>query len=457
MDHLKNKAFFDGEVEIQRFDVVRHPPIERLNNVMLSHFWRPEEVDVTKDKADYDGLPDHQKHIFTSNLKRQIVLDTKQGREPLQAFLPLASSPETECAVTEWSFQELIHTRSYTHIIRGVLTDPSEIFDNIFDCDEIKDLAEDISKYYDGLIKFNEMKAILDSDEHSEAVKAAVAAEYDEYEHKKAFWRAMFAVNALEGVRFYVSFACSWAFAEVLEKMEGNAKIIKLICRDENNHLKLTQMYLNRYLKEDPDFIKIKEELQGEMTELFMAVVEQEKEWARYLFKDGSMLGLNYEVLASYVDYIAAKRMLAIGLVYPGNVPDKNPLPWTSHWIAGDIKQTALQEAENDSYLLGVLTGNVNDALGRLRVLFPSLSDKTYKVEGVVSIWGRVGCPYCVKAKAKLDQLGINYNYYTLDVDFDLDEFLATVEGGHNTFPAVFHKNEFVGGYDGMLVWLESQ
>ncbi|CAL9971673.1 ribonucleoside diphosphate reductase small subuni t [Vibrio phage D528] len=451
MNYLDNKAFFDGEVEIQRFDVVRHPPIERLNNVMLSHFWRPEEIDVTKDKADYESLLPHQQHIFTANLKRQIVLDTKQGREPLQAFLPLASSPESECAVTEWSFQELIHTRSYTHIIRGVLNDPSEIFDNIFDTPEIVDLAEDISKYYDALIKFNELKAVIENEEQHEAVREAAKAVYNEYEHKKAFWRAMFAVNALEGVRFYVSFACSWAFAESLEKMEGNAKIIKLICRDENNHLKLTQMYLNRYLKEDPDFVKIKEELAGEMTELFMAVVEQEKAWAAYLFKDGAMLGLNYEVCCQYIDYIAAKRMSAIGLTYPGEVPTKNPLPWTSHWIAGDIKQTALQEAENDSYLLGVLSGNLTDALGKLRAEFPSLCDTTVTIGGDITVWGREGCPFCEKAKELLDGLGIKYRYLQLDQDFDREEFLNVVEGDHKTFPAVFRGVEFIGGYDNLL------
>lgn len=353
--HTERFCFFDGEPGIQRYDIVRHAQVERMNGVMLSQFWRPEEVDVTKDKGDFAGLNEAEKHIFLSNLKRQIVLDSVQGREPLNVFLPLASTPEMECAVTEWSFQELIHSRSYTHIIRGVLNDPSEVFDHIMEIEEIADLATDISKYYDDLNRFNVMTQAID-------LGIAASGDYSEYEHKKAFWRAMFAVNALEGVRFYVSFACSWAFMEIKKKMEGNAKIIKLICRDENNHLKLTQTILTRLLKEDPDFVRIEVECREEMTQLFMDVVEQEKGWAEYLFKDGSMLGLNYSVCCDYIDWIASKRMGAIGLTYSANVPTKNPLPWTDHWIAGDIKQTALQEAENDSYLLGVVNGSAEEA-----------------------------------------------------------------------------------------------
>ncbi|AUR97852.1 coil containing protein [Vibrio phage 1.244.A._10N.261.54.C3] len=449
--HLEQKAFFDGEVELQRFDVVRHPMIERMNAVMLSHFWRPEEINVTQDKADYAGLAPNLKHIFTSNLKRQIVLDTKQGREPLAAFLPLASSPENECAITEWSFQELIHSRSYTHIIRGVLNDPSEIFDTVFDTEEIVMMADDISVHYDKLIQFNKLKAIIDEPEAFPSLIEHAKAAYDEYEHKKAFYRAVVAVNALEGIRFYVSFACSWAFAELYEKMEGNAKIIKLICRDENNHLKLTQMYLTRILKEDPDFVKIAEELQVEMIELMLSVAEQEKDWARYLFKDGAMLGLNEQVCCDYIDWLTSKRMAGIGLQYPKIAPVKNPLPWTQHWIAGDIKQTALQEAENDSYLLGVLTGGMADAAAKVAVEFGSLASKQYTAGDVV-IYGREGCPYCVRAKSILDSHGISYRY----VD-DIKAFPEPVPETHRTFPAVVEDGVFIGGYTELVEHLAKQ
>ena len=360
MKHTEKLAWFNGAVEIQRYDVVRHDRIEKWNNKGLSFFWRPEEVDVTQDKADYESLTENEKHIFLSNLKRQILLDTLQGQAPAQIFGPLASTPENENAITNWTFQETIHSRSYTHIIRNVLNDPSEIFDHILENQQIVNLAEQVNAYYDALAHMNSLKAVLEDPRTSEAIRAVVAAEYSFYEHKKAFWRALFAVNALEGVRFYVSFACSWAFMQFKKKMEGNAKIIKLICRDENLHLAYTQLHINRFTQEDPDFVTIKKELEFEMIMLFMDVVQQEKEWAKYLFKDGDMLGLNYQICCDYIDWIASNRLKAVGHQYPLPAPENNPLPWTNEWITSGSKQIALQEAENDAYLLAVLGGTLS-------------------------------------------------------------------------------------------------
>ncbi|QGZ16016.1 ribonucleotide-diphosphate reductase, subunit beta [Vibrio phage vB_VchM_Kuja] len=362
MKHTEKLAWFDGSVEIQRYDVVRHDRIEKWNNKGLSFFWRPEEVDITKDKSDFESLPANEQHIFLSNLKRQILLDSIQGQAPSQIFGPLASTPENENAITNWTFQESIHSRSYTHIIRNVLADPSVVFDSVLENAQIVSLAEQINKYYDSLASYNSMMAIIHDPYVSDSVKEAVDKEYSLYEHKKAFWRALFAVNALEGVRFYVSFACSWAFMQMKEKMEGNAKIIKLICRDENMHLAYTQLHINKITQEDPDFVAIKKELELEMIMLFMDVVQQEKEWAEYLFKYGDMLGLNYEICCDYIDWIANARLNAIGYQYPLPSPSQNPLPWTNDWITSGHKQIALQEAENDAYLLGALGGSLTKA-----------------------------------------------------------------------------------------------
>lgn len=352
--HLEKQPLLDGDSGIQRYDVVANPSLERWNDKGLGHFWRPEEVDVTKDKIDFEGLTFAEQHIFIENLKRQIVLDTIQGRSPALAFLPIASTPEAEAAFLEWSFQELIHSRSYTHIIRNVLNDPSVVFDHILEIEEITDLAKDISVYYDALVAINN---------HNASPFVKPEDKISVYEHKKAVWRALFAVNALEGVRFYGSFACSWAFAQVKAKMEGNAKIIKLICRDENEHLKLTQMLLTSILLKDPDFVKIREELYDEMFELFMKVVDQEKAWLKHIFKYGDMLGLDAQILSDYIDWIANKRMAVVGMTYPNNVPKVHPIPWIEYWISGNSRQSALQETENDSYLLGALSGGVNTDL----------------------------------------------------------------------------------------------
>ena len=344
-DATQETCFFGRQVNIARYDKQRYNTFEKLTEKQLGFFWRPEEIDLSRDGKDFKGLNDHEKHIFTSNLKRQILLDSVQGRAPSLAFLPICSLPELETWIQTWAFFETIHSRSYTHIIRNVYSDPSRVFDEMLDIEEIADCASDISKYYDDLIQFNKVR-----DNYGFQDKKL-------YDHKKALWLCLNAVNALEGVRFYVSFACSWAFAEV-KKMEGNAKIIKLIARDENVHLASTQQLLKILPKEDEDFARIQEETRTECIDMFYTVVEQEKAWARYLFQNGSMIGLNEQLLCDYVDHIAAKRMGAVGL---NGKPGANPLPWTQKWISGAEVQVAPQETEITSYVIGGVKKDVDE------------------------------------------------------------------------------------------------
>ena len=348
--HLERLCFFDDPVDVARYDKVKYPAFEKLTEKQMSFFWRPEEVELSRDSKDFKGLTDHEKHIFTSNLKRQILLDSVQGRAPSLAFLPICSLPELETWIQAWAFFETIHSKSYTHIIRNVYPDPSKIFDEMLEIQEIVDCAGDISKYYDKLITYNRLDEYLVIEFDGKTTNQF-------YDHKKALWMCLNAVNALEGVRFYVSFACSWNFAE-LKKMEGNAKIIKFIARDENVHLASTQQLLKILPKEDPDFAQIAEETRQECVDLFQAVVEQEKAWAQYLFKDGSMIGLNEKLLCDYVEWIAHKRMTAVGLPSPYS-GGSNPLPWTQKWIAGSDVQVAPQETEITSYIVGGVKSDV--------------------------------------------------------------------------------------------------
>jgi len=346
VDFTKAHMFFGPDQNTQRYDVFKFPVFDKLNQTMLGYFWRPEEVSLQKDRADFANFRPEQKHIFTSNLKYQTLLDSVQGRSPNLAFLPIVSLPELETWIETWAFSETIHSRSYTHIIRNVYPDPSKVFDEMLDIQEICDCADSITQNYDRLIEYNE-------------ARARGLSSYDEYEHKKRIWQCLMSVNILEGVRFYVSFACSWAFAE-LKRMEGNAKIIKLIARDENVHLASTQHMLKLLPQEDKDFAKIKEETKQESTQMFIDAVDQEKLWADYLFKDGSIIGLNAELLKQYVEYIAAKRMRSAGLesIYNSGT---NPLPWTQKWIGGGDVQVAPQETEITSYVTGGVKKDVDE------------------------------------------------------------------------------------------------
>lgn len=364
-DHTKALAFLDpsGGPTIQRYDTLKYRQFDQLTDKQIGFFWRPDEIPIYSDANDFKNLTEHEQHIFTSNLKRQILLDSVQGRAPVEAFSPICSLPELENWITTWTFSETIHSRSYTHIIRNVYSNPSKVFDELMDISEIVDCAGDISKYYDELIELASWYNLLGEGTHqiitNKSLNQTKTVEVDLYDLKKKLWLTLMSVNILEGVRFYVSFACSWAFAE-LKKMEGNAKIIKLIARDENLHLASTQMLLKLLKTDDPDYAKIAVETEAESIKMFVDAVDQEKAWADYLFKDGSMIGLNTQLLNEYIEFIATRRMGFVNLKSPYNVKS-NPLPWTEKWISGADVQVAPQETEISSYTVGAIKQDVNN------------------------------------------------------------------------------------------------
>ena len=356
-DPLKEPMFFGNPVNVARYDQQKFEIFEKLIEKQLSFFWRPEEIDVSKDRIDYSKMSEHERHIFISNLKYQTLLDSIQGRSPNVALLPLVSLPELETWIETWAFSETIHSRSYTHIIRNITNDPSLIFDDIVGNKDIVERAEYTSRYYDDLINYQQAYNL-----HGEGVHKTEVGELDVNmrDLNKKLYLCLMSVNVLEAIRFYVSFACSFAFAE-RELMEGNAKIIKLIARDEQLHLSSTQHMINliRTGQDDPEMAEIAEECKQDATDMFKEGAEQEKEWAEYLFKDGSMLGLNKDILCQYVEYITDVRVKAIGIDPIFNVT-KNPIPWINTWLASDTVQVAPQEVEISSYLVGQVDSEVN-------------------------------------------------------------------------------------------------
>lgn len=357
-NQLKEPMFFGQSVNIARYDQQKYAIFEKLIEKQLSFFWRPEEIDISKDRLDYQNLPNHEKHIFLSNLKYQTLLDSIQGRSPNIALLPIISIPELETWVETWSFSETIHSRSYTHIIRNIVNNPSLVFDDIITNKEIISRAKDISYYYDVLIEkvsywhlFGEGKHLI----KNQIINVSLT------DLKEKLYLCLMSVNVLEAIRFYVSFACAFAFAE-RELMEGNAKIIRLIARDEALHLSSTQHMINlmRTGEDDPEMKKISFQCKEKCQKLFLIAINQEKEWAKYLFRDGSMLGLNQEILCQYIEYISNIRMKAVGL-NPLFKIKSNPIPWINSWLISDFVQVAPQEVEVSSYLVGQIDSEVKD------------------------------------------------------------------------------------------------
>uniref|UniRef100_A5WFS8 ribonucleoside-diphosphate reductase n=1 Tax=Psychrobacter sp. (strain PRwf-1) TaxID=349106 RepID=A5WFS8_PSYWF len=359
-DALKEPMFFGQPVNVARYDQQKHPIFEQLIEKQLSFFWRPEEVDVSKDRIDYGNLSTHEQHIFISNLKYQTLLDSIQGRSPNVVLLPLVSIPELETWIETWSFSETIHSRSYTHIIRNIVNDPAVVFDDIMENEHILQRASDIAYYYDDLYQHSQLYSLFGPGTH---IVNGEEKYVDLRKLKKQLYLCLMAVNVLEAIRFYVSFACSFAFAE-RKLMEGNAKIIKLIARDEALHLTSTQHMINIMAsgKDDPEMAEISAQCHNESIEIFRKAAEQEKEWAGYLFKDGSMIGLNKDILCQYVEYITNLRMEAVGL--PGIFPESksNPIPWINTWLSSDNVQVAPQETEISSYLVGQIDSDLSDS-----------------------------------------------------------------------------------------------
>ncbi|VFP87281.1 class Ia ribonucleoside-diphosphate reductase subunit beta [Candidatus Erwinia haradaeae] len=357
-NQLLEPMFFGQPVNISRFDQQKYRIFEKLIEKQLSFFWRPEEIDVSRDRIDYQSLPEHEKHIFISNLKYQTLLDSIQGRSPNIALLPIISIPELETWVETWAFFETIHSRSYTHIIRNIVNEPALIFDDIVTHKQILSRAKDISKYYDDLILMTNAWNLLGEGVHQ--INHCKTINVNIHILKKQLYLCLMSVNALEAIRFYVSFACSFAFAE-RELMEGNAKIIKLIARDEALHVTGTQYILNllRNGDDDPETAEIAKECQQQCYDLFLLAAKQEKEWAEYLFRNGSMIGLNKTILCQYIEYITNIRMHAVGLDLPFRA-HYNPIPWINSWLISDNVQAAPQEVEVSSYLVGQIDSEVN-------------------------------------------------------------------------------------------------
>ena len=328
-----DKLFFgDAGHGISRYDVVKYPILDKIDDKMESFFWRPTEIDMSQERKDFQRMTDAERFVFTSNLRRQILLDSVQGRAPALVFLPWVTDSSLENCINTWNFMEKIHSKSYTHIIRAIYPDPAEVFEGIPGITEIVECATSVTQAYDNMIN---------------------------NPSKENLYLALIAANALEALRFYVSFACTFSFAE-RGLVEGSAKTIKLIQRDEAQHLALVQTILKLLPRDDTDFIQIAGDLNGQARQIFDEAAEQERQWAKFLFTQGSIMGLNQKILEQYVDYLLVKRKHAAGLTSTQKSRLDHPIPWIEKWFGNSNIQVAPQEVEVASYLTSSLENDID-------------------------------------------------------------------------------------------------
>ncbi len=342
IDYTKQPLFLGDNLGLQRYDKFKYPTFFDLYKKQIEFFWRPEEIELKKDRNDFKNesiMSENEKFIFTSNLKYQTMLDSVICRG-VPSLTQWVSNPELEASMNAWQFFEQIHSYSYTYIIKNVYSDPSAVLDSTFEDKEIMKRAKVAIDEYDKLNKLGD--------------------KHDLRSKKKQIYLTLISVNILEAVRFYVSFVCAFAFAEN-KKMIGNADIIKLIKRDEALHLYNTQEII-KILRTVPEegFVKTAQECEEEACAMFDSAAAEEKAWAEYLFKDGSIIGLNENVLSQYVDWLCMSRRKAIGLPYEKGC--KNPISgWTDPWMNSEAVQVAPQEHEITSYKIGASKNDLED------------------------------------------------------------------------------------------------
>jgi len=337
----KKPMFFGGDLGIQRYDKPKYEKIFNMFKQQIAYLWRPEEINLSKDKGDFNNMSDHSKWVFTMNLKYQIFLDTINSRG-ISHLLKYCSNTEVEAFCKIWEYIETLHSYSYTYVIKQVYTNPSDVFDNILNDKQILKRASSVTKYYDAMINEIEEKESLETDEKK-----------IEYLRKKALYLTLVSINILEGIRFYVSFACSFAFAEN-KLMEGNAKIISLIARDENLHMGFTSLVL-KMLQEDPTegFQEVIEDCKDIVINMYKDAAEEEIEWAKYLFEEGSIIGLNSDILIQYMKFLTNNRLKMIRME-PIFEKTANPISWIGNWTGANLVQDAPQETEIIAYVNAV-------------------------------------------------------------------------------------------------------
>lgn len=349
IDFTDEPIFFGSGKNTQRYDVVKFPIFDTLFEKMAGQDWVHDEIACTKDHADFRMLSPSMKHAYTSVLNKLIFLDSIQGRGILQTIGSVVTNPEFESCMTEWQrFEISRHSRSYTHILRSVYDNPSEVFDSSFSIPVLLDLANDVSQYYEDCFKtVTEYHCGLASIEDT----------------KRAIIKMLVEINILEGVRFYSGFATIWSMHYSQGLMERTSKILQLICRDENLHLGVTQHLLNILAhNKDEGFTEIFAELGDYIKDRYDTVYDQECLWVDYLFKEGEFLGMSADLAKMYLKYLVYVRLRAISPRSVSGEAPTNPLKWINSYISFDQNFVPLQESEVINYKMDIMDPNITDS-----------------------------------------------------------------------------------------------
>ena len=374
----KRTRLFLGEDSCNRNIQTYHDPkypwiMEFAEEMRAIGNWSKNEIDLSKEKSNFDALDEAGRHIYESGLKFAITLDSCAGRAPLQLFNNdgLSNNPEWELYITNHQNNELLHSESYTEMVRAIYNDVDVFIESIIDDPFIQKRATSILSAFDWATSvFDRMdanKVAKDNGVSSmDGTLLVPFPEIDEQVVKEAIFKSALVLNMFEGIRFFATFVTAWSFSEQPEKlMAGSSNIFKLIARDEMIHLDVFQRVI-KMLREDPSegFTEVASKLENETYEMYRTAYREEMDWIDYLFSKGSpLIGMNGAILKEYMDYIFAVRLTNIGLE-PSKIGlslKTNPLPWVDNYLDSSHIKSAPQEIESVNYVAAIDTSQDED------------------------------------------------------------------------------------------------
>ena len=337
VDYKKQPLFLGEDLNLQRYDRFKYPIFFELFKKQEEFFWWPHEIALGKDRGDYRELSKEERFVFDTNLRFQTLGDSMLSRS-LHSLKEYVTNPELEICMNTWARFEGIHSYSYSYLLNNVHPDASAFFDSIMEDKEIVTRAELIKSNYDKILGDDDKKDI-----------------------KQKIFDCVLATNVMEGLVFYVSFACSFYFG-YRGKMEGNAKIIKFIQRDESQHFAISQNILKILRDEDKEgFTSIVKKSEDKIYACYEQAAKNEIEWAQYLFSKGSLLGLNPTVLGDYSKWLCDNRLRSLGYKKIFNQKENPISGWLDSYLDSSKVQVAPQETEISAYKIGARDTNISE------------------------------------------------------------------------------------------------
>lgn len=337
VDYTKQPLFFGEDLNLQRYDKFKYPVFFELFKKQEEFFWWPHEISLQKDRGDYKELTTEEQFVFDTNLKFQTLGDSMLSRS-IHSLKDHVSNPELEICMNTWQRFEGIHSYSYSYLLNNVHPDASAFFDSIMEDKEIVKRASLIRENFDKILNSSKDRS-----------------------SKESIFNCILAINCMEGLVFYVSFACSFYFG-YRGKMEGNAKIIKFIQRDEALHFATTQNLIKILKEEDKEgFTSVVKKNEDRVYEVYENAAKSEVEWAQYLFSKGSLLGLNADVLGGYSKWLCDTRLRSLGYKKIFNQKENPISGWLDSYLDSSKVQVAPQETEIGTYKIGARDTSVSD------------------------------------------------------------------------------------------------